>query len=76
MEWGDDSSISHFSAMTRRPAPSSGEEPRIATPSSGVDEDGVENDATVQHERAVKFDFHTGASGTTTRGGSSPSKTH
>ena len=33
---------------------------RIATPSSRRRVDGVEDDATIQHERAVKFDFHTG----------------
>ena len=32
----------------------------IATPSSKRRVDGVEDDATIQHERAVKFDFHTG----------------
>ena len=32
----------------------------IATPSSRRRVDGVEDDATIQHERAVKFDFHTG----------------
>ena len=32
---------------------------RIATPSSRRRVDGVEDDAKIQHERAVKFDFHT-----------------
>ena len=32
----------------------------IATPSSRRRVDGVEVDATIQHERAVTFDFHTG----------------
>ena len=36
-------------------APSSGEEPVSATPSSRHRVDGVEVDATMQHERAVKF---------------------
>ena len=44
-------------------APSSGEEP-ASTPSSRCRVDGVEVDATMQHERAVKFDFHVGASST------------
>ena len=35
----------------------------IATPSSRHRVDGVEVDATIQHERAVKFDFHTGDEG-------------
>ena len=33
-----------------------------STPSSRHRVDGVEDDATIQHERAVKFDFHTGTS--------------
>ena len=33
---------------------------RHATPSSRRRVDGVEVDSTIQHERAVKFDFHTG----------------
>ena len=33
---------------------------RIATPSSRRRVNGVEVDATIQRERAVKFDFHTG----------------
>jgi hypothetical protein len=36
-------------------ARSSGEEHRIATPSSRRRVDGVEDDATMQRERAVKF---------------------
>ena len=32
----------------------------IATPSSRRRVDGVEVDETIQRERAVKFDFHTG----------------
>ena len=35
-----------------------------ATPSSWDPVDGVEEDATIQHERAVKFDFHTGGNHT------------
>ena len=43
-----------------------------ATPSSRYHEDGVEVDATMQHERAVKFDFHTASNhaGSTSRLGS------
>ena len=36
----------------------------IATPSSRRRVDGVEDDAMLQHERAVKFDFHTGGNHT------------
>jgi hypothetical protein len=32
----------------------------IATPSSRRRVDGVEVDATIQHERVANFDFHTG----------------
>ena len=42
-------------------APSSGEEHRIATPSSRRRVDDVEVDAAIQDERVTNFDFHTGA---------------
>jgi len=41
-------------------APSSGEEPGSPHHRSRRRVDGVEDDAMIQHERAVKFDFHTG----------------
>jgi len=52
----DNSSLSHFSAMTRgRPGSVERRGIGIATPSSRLRVDGVEVDATIQHERAVKF---------------------
>jgi hypothetical protein len=55
----DNSSLSHFSAMTRRPGSVERRETGIATPSDRRRVDGVEDDAMIQHERAVNFDFHT-----------------
>ena len=51
----DNSSLSHFSAMTLPCWLRRGVRTGIATPSSRRRVDGVENDATIQHERAVKF---------------------
>ena len=42
------------------PSPAVWKRTGIATPSSRRRVDGVEDDAAIQHERAVKFDFHTG----------------
>ncbi|CAH0370106.1 unnamed protein product [Pelagomonas calceolata] len=50
----DNSSLSHFSAMTR-PTWLERRGTGIATPSSRRRVDGVEDDATIRHERAVKF---------------------
>ena len=44
---------------SQRPCWPVGGGPDIATPSSRRRVDGVEVDATIQHERAVKFDFYT-----------------
>ncbi len=51
----DDSSLSHFSAMTRPPGSVERRGTGIATPSSRRRVDGVEDDAMIQHERTVKF---------------------
>ena len=54
----DNSSVSHFSATSSSVELFDG----IATPSSRHRAHGVEDNATIQHERArKKFDFHTGA---------------
>ena len=47
--------LSHFSVMTRPPDSVERRGTGIATPSSRRRVDGVEDDAMIQHERAVKF---------------------
>ena len=51
----DNSSLSHFSAMTRPCWLRGAVRNRLATPSSRHRVDGAEDDAMMQHERAVKF---------------------
>ena len=57
-----DNSSRRFFSRRRRGRPGSVERrgTGIATPSSRYHEDGVEDDAMIQDERAVKFDVHTG----------------
>jgi len=61
----DNSSLSHSSAMRRPSWLGRAVMNGIATPSSWRRVDGVEVGATI-HERAVKFDFHTGGGSSST----------